>query len=102
VSLPGLFEAQAARSPEAVAVACGDRQLTYRELDGRASQLAPLPGQPGHRPRQIVAIAMARTELLIVALLGVLKAGAAYLPVDPGYPAQRIAFMLGDARPRWS
>ncbi|HXL94391.1 MAG TPA: amino acid adenylation domain-containing protein [Streptosporangiaceae bacterium] len=99
VSLPGLLEAQAARSPEAVAVACGDRQLTYRELDGQANQLARYLASQGTGPEQIVAIVMARTELLIVALLGVLKAGAAYLPVDPDYPAQRIAFMLGNARP---
>ena len=93
-TLPDLFEDQAARTPNAIAVTCAGRQLTYRELDDQANRLACYLANRGVCPEQIVAIALPRTELMIVALLGVLKAGGAFLPVDPYYPAERIAFML--------
>jgi len=99
VTLPRLFEAQAARTPDAIAVVCGERKLTFRQLDERASQLARLLAGRGTGPEDLVAIALARSELMIVAVLGVLKSGAACLPVDAGYPAERIAFLLADARP---
>ncbi len=98
-TLPALFEAQAARTPDAVAVTCGDRRLTYRELDEQANQLARLLLDRGAAPERLVAVSLPRTERILVALLGVLKSGAAYLPVDPAYPADRIALILDDAAP---
>ncbi|WP_281893155.1 non-ribosomal peptide synthetase [Phytohabitans aurantiacus] len=95
--LPALFAAQVARTPGAVAVTCGDRSLTYAELDIAANRLAHRLVADGAGPEQVVALAMPRTVELVVAILGVLKAGAAYLPVDPGYPAERIAFLCRDA-----
>ena len=98
-TLVDLFEAQVRRVPDAVAVVCGDVQLSYGGLDAAASRLAwELIGR-GVGPEQVVALAVPRSAQMVVALLAVLKAGAAYLPVDPGYPPARIAFMLGDAGP---
>ncbi|MFD7931841.1 amino acid adenylation domain-containing protein, partial [Streptomyces sp. NPDC059742] len=98
-ALPTLFEAQAARTPEAVAVVDGDRQLTYRELDARANRLAHLLTARGAGPERTVALALPRSADLVVALLAVVKTGAAYLPLDPDYPAERLAYMLADASP---
>ncbi|QKV97422.1 non-ribosomal peptide synthase/polyketide synthase [Streptomyces sp. NA02950] len=98
-TLPELFEAQAARRPSAPAVAHGDVRLTYGEVNRRANRLARLLIARGIGPEDLVALALPRTADLVVVLLAVLKAGAGYLPVDPGYPAQRIAFMLDDAAP---
>ncbi|MEU2340181.1 amino acid adenylation domain-containing protein, partial [Streptomyces sp. NPDC013172] len=98
-TLPELFAGQVARIPDAVAVVAGDERLTYAELDGRANRLARLLAGRGVGPESVVAVVMERSADLVVALLAVLKAGAAYLPVDPEYPAERIAFMLADARP---
>ncbi len=98
-TLPGLFEAAVARTPDAVAVACGDVAVSYRELDARASRLAGVLAAAGAGPESVVAVVMGRSAGLVTAVLGALKAGAAYLPVDPGYPAERIAFMLADAAP---
>src|SRR6202012_3201639 len=96
-TLPALFQAQAERTPDAVAVVFGDTELTYRQLDQRANQLAHHLIGLGVGPEQIAALAMPRSDLMIVALLAVLKAGGAYLPVDPDYPAGRIEMMLTDA-----
>jgi amino acid adenylation domain-containing protein len=98
-TLPALFEAQAARAPDAVAVVCGDTGLSYAELDRRANRLARLLVARGARPESLVAVVLERSAELVVVLLAVLKAGAAYLPVDPGYPAERVALMLADAAP---
>jgi amino acid adenylation domain-containing protein/non-ribosomal peptide synthase protein (TIGR01720 family) len=98
-TFPELFEAQAARVPGEIAVSCGDHRLTYAELDARASRLARYLVNLGACQERVVAIAIGRGELMVAALLAVLKAGAAYLPVDADYPAERIAFMLGDADP---
>ena len=98
-TLPQLFEAQAARTPDAIAVTCQDTALTYAQLNQQANQLARLLVARGAGPETVVAILMERSAGLITALLAVLKAGAAYLPLDGRYPAGRIAFMLADARP---
>ncbi|MFE2696740.1 non-ribosomal peptide synthetase [Streptomyces mirabilis] len=98
-TLPDVFAAQAARTPDAPALTAGAEHLTYRQLDERANRLARLLIEAGAGPERFVALALPRTADLIVALLAVLKSGAAYLPVDPGYPAERIAFLFEDVRP---
>ncbi|MFD9375440.1 amino acid adenylation domain-containing protein [Streptomyces sp. NPDC059999] len=97
--LPTLFRQTADRHPDAIAVQYGDHVLTYRALDSRSNRLARLLIAHGAGPERTVALALPRSTDLIVALWAVLKSGAAYLPVDAGYPADRIAHMLGDARP---
>ncbi|MFD3586804.1 non-ribosomal peptide synthase/polyketide synthase [Streptomyces sp. NPDC058683] len=99
VGLPELFEAQVTATPDAVALVCGEAELTYRQLNARANRFAHALIARGVGPEQVVAVALPRSVGSVVAVLGVLKAGAAYLPVDPAYPAARIAFMLDDARP---
>src|SRR5947209_14517401 len=90
-TIPDLFEAQARRSPDAVAVACGDVALTYAELDAAAGHLAGALRRHGAGPETVVAVIMGSSVSVVTALLGVLKAGAAYLPLDRAYPAERIA-----------
>ncbi|WP_282793259.1 non-ribosomal peptide synthase/polyketide synthase [Streptomyces sp. CC224B] len=97
--LPEVFREQAARTPDAVAVHCGAEHLTYRQLDERSNRLARLLAGAGAGPERFVAVALPRTADLVVALLAILKSGAAYLPVDPGYPAERLAFLFDDVRP---
>jgi amino acid adenylation domain-containing protein len=96
---PVLFETQVLATPEAVAVVFEDITLTYRELNKRANRLAHALIARGACPEQIVALALPRSPELVVCILAVLKAGAAYLPVDPVYPPARISFMLHDAQP---
>ncbi|MFJ1867448.1 amino acid adenylation domain-containing protein [Streptomyces sp. NPDC088097] len=100
VTVNGLVEAQAARTPDAVAVEAGGASLTYRELNARADRLARELAGHGVGPESVVAVSLPRTPALVVALLAVLKAGGAYLPVDPKYPSQRLAAILDEARPR--
>ncbi|WP_039803518.1 AMP-binding protein, partial [Nocardia araoensis] len=85
--------------PDAVAIRSGERSLTFGELHGRANRVARALIARGAGPESLVAVAVGRTEELPVALLGVLIAGAAYLPIDTGYPVQRLEFMLEDAAP---
>jgi amino acid adenylation domain-containing protein len=92
-----LFEAQVAKTPDAVAVQFECRSLTYRELNDRANQLAHYLHSFGVKPDGIVGVYMERSLDAIVGILGVLKAGAAYLPLDPIYAKERLAFMLEDA-----
>ena len=99
VSIPVLFAAQVARAPEAVAVTFEGRSLTYRELDEAANRLAHLLAGQGVGPGQCVALLFSRSAEAIVAILAVLKTGAAYLPIDPALPAARIEFMVADAAP---
>nr|WP_020552118.1 non-ribosomal peptide synthetase [Embleya scabrispora]MYS81904.1 non-ribosomal peptide synthetase [Streptomyces sp. SID5474] len=95
-----LVEEQAARRPEATAVVCADRSLTYGELNEWANRLARhLTGQ-GIGPDDTVAVVLPRTPELVVALLAVIKTGAAYVPIDPGYPSTRLAHILATAEPR--
>ncbi|MFJ4184418.1 amino acid adenylation domain-containing protein [Kitasatospora sp. NPDC089509] len=98
-TLPALFEAQAARTPGSVALACEGRELTYAELNAAANRLARRLVALGAGPERRVAIALPRSERFPVALLAVLKSGAAYVPVDPAYPAERISYLLADAAP---
>ncbi|HEX2313256.1 MAG TPA: amino acid adenylation domain-containing protein, partial [Thermomonospora sp.] len=98
VTWTGAFERQAARRPDAVAVVCEDERLTYAELNDRANRLARLLRARGVSAEDVVAVAMPRTADLVTALLGVMKAGAAYLPLDLDHPADRVAYMVEDAR----
>ncbi|MFI9360445.1 amino acid adenylation domain-containing protein [Kitasatospora sp. NPDC053057] len=98
-TIPALFAEQAARTPEAVAITAPDGVLTYRELDERSNRLAHLLVASGAGPESFVAVALPRGAELITAVLAVLKAGAAYLPLEPTHPADRIGYTLGDARP---
>ncbi|APH66019.1 non-ribosomal peptide synthetase [Bacillus sp. LR_5] len=97
--LPEQFEKQAALRPDAIAVVYEDQALSYTELNERANRLARMLINEGVGPEQFVALALPRSLEMAVGLLAVLKAGAAYLPLDPDYPADRIAFMLKDAQP---
>jgi amino acid adenylation domain-containing protein len=92
------FEAQVARTPEAVAVVFEQKRLTYRELNQRANQLAHYLKKLGVGPEVLVGIYMARSLEMVVGLLGILKAGGAYLPLEPTYPQERLAFMLEEAQ----
>ncbi|MET9562035.1 amino acid adenylation domain-containing protein [Streptomyces tauricus] len=98
-SVATLFEQQAARTPYAVAVAAGGESVTYAELDARANRLARALTGYGAGPERFVGVALPRSADLIVALLAVLKTGAAYVPFDPDYPAERIRFMIENSGP---
>jgi natural product biosynthesis luciferase-like monooxygenase protein len=93
-----LFEVQTERTPEAVAVIFENEQLTYRELNCRAEQLAHHLQKLGVKSDVLVGIYMERSLEMVVAILGILKAGGVYLPLDPAYPQERLNFMLADAR----
>ncbi|MCG7525850.1 amino acid adenylation domain-containing protein [Streptomyces sp. OfavH-34-F] len=99
-TVPALFAEWVRRTPDAPAVRDATTTLTYAELDARADALARRLADRGVGPEDRVAVALPRTHQLVVALLAVLKAGAAYLPLDPDYPAQRLSYMIEDARPR--
>ena len=99
VSIPVVFAAQVARTPEAVAISCGEDSWTYRELEEAANRLAHLLAGHGAGPGQCVALLFNRSAEAIIAILAVLKTGAAYLPIDPGLPAARMQFMIADAAP---
>ncbi len=94
------FEAQARRAPQATALAAGATTLTYGELNARAAQLAQALRARGLGPDAIVGVCVPRSPEAVIALLGLLKAGAAYLPLDPDYPAERLAYMLQDSGAR--
>ncbi|SCL14660.1 amino acid adenylation domain-containing protein [Micromonospora nigra] len=98
VPLTALLADQAGRTPDAVAVVSGVEELTYQELDARANQLARRLIGLGVGPEDVVALVLPGSVPFLVAALAVLKSGAAYLPVDPGYPQHRIQLMLDDAR----
>ena len=98
-TLPQLFEAQVERDPQAIALVFDEKSLTYQELNARANRLAHHLIGLGVGPESLVGIALERSIEMVVALLGVLKAGGAYLPLDPDYPQARLAHMLADASP---
>ncbi|UVL86330.1 amino acid adenylation domain-containing protein [Pseudomonas sp. B21-028] len=98
-NIHGLFEEQTSRTPDALAVLHGDQRLTYAELNERANQLAHYLRGQGVRPDSRVAICVERGVDMVVGLLAILKAGGGYVPLDPAYPADRIAYMLADSAP---
>jgi amino acid adenylation domain-containing protein len=98
-SLPQLFEAQAAQTPDATAVVSGEERVSYAALNARANRLAHVLIDQGVGPEVRVALAIPRSPDMVVALLAILKAGGAYLPLDLAYPPARIAHMIEDARP---
>jgi amino acid adenylation domain-containing protein len=93
-----LFEEQVERTPDAIAVVFEDQQITYRELNQRANQVAHYLRKLGVKPEVLVGICVERSIEMIVGLLGILKAGGAYVPLDPEYPEERIVFMLEDSK----
>ena len=99
VTIPAMFAEQVSRSPAAVALRCGDRSVTYQELDAAAKRLARLLISRGVGPGCYVALLMERSAEAIAAMLGVLKAGAGYVAIDPGLPDARMQFVLSDAAP---
>ncbi len=98
-TVPALFERQVARTPHDPAVISANGVLPYRELNGQANRIAHLLIERGIGPESLVALVLPRTAETVIAMLAVLKAGGAYLPVDPAYPAARIAHMIRDADP---
>jgi len=97
MGIHNLFEAQADRTPDAVAVVFGDRQATYRELNDQANRLARHLKGAGVEPGALVGICVERSIEMVTGLIGILKAGGAYMPIDPAYPVERLRFMLRDS-----
>ncbi|MEH0975348.1 AMP-binding protein, partial [Micromonospora sp. CPCC 205546] len=98
-TIPALFAQRAATAPDAVAVTLEGTSLTYRDLDARANRLAHHLRAHGVGPDTLVAVCLRRSPELIVALLAVLKAGGAYLPLDPAHPTERLGELLADGAP---
>jgi amino acid adenylation domain-containing protein len=96
---PQLFEAQAMQTPEAIAVVCGERSMSYRELDIASNRLAHELRKRGVEPASRVAVFLDRSPELIVALLAILKSGSAYIPLDPTYPTERLQYVFENSRP---
>src|SRR6185436_16432049 len=94
-----LVEAQVERTPEAIAVICGDEQLTYRELNQRSNRLAHYLRSLGVTPETRVGLLLERSLEMVIGVLAIMKSGGAYLPLDPAYPQQRLSFLLEDAQP---
>ena len=92
------FEAQAARTPQSIALVDGERQVTFQEIQRLASQLAHTLSREGAGPESLVALCLERSAGLVVAVLAILKTGGAYVPLDPSYPVERLAFLLEDSR----
>lgn len=99
-SLAELFENAARKSPDSIAVVCGAERLSYRELNAKADQLADHLRARKVQPEELVGLCVERSPNLVVGLLGILKAGAAYVPLDPTYPPERLRFMLEDSQLR--
>ena len=96
-----LFEEQAEKTPKHTAVVCGEKQLTYEQLNERANQLASVLREKGVTREKLVGIMVEPSLEMIVSVLSVLKAGGAYLPIDPAYPSDRIQYMLEDSQAQW-
>jgi amino acid adenylation domain-containing protein len=99
--LHGLFGARVRETPDAEAVVAGEERLTYRELNAKANRLAHALRQKGVQRNDIVGLAVERNADVAIGILAILKAGAAYLPLDPDYPQDRLAFIVGDAKARF-
>ncbi len=95
-----LFEEQARRAPDAIALVQGDIELSYGELNARANRLAHRLIGLGVKPEDRVGLCLARSPEMVIGLLAVLKAGGAYVPLDPSYPRERLGWLVGDADPR--
>src|SRR2546423_3822 len=93
-----LIERRTSETPDAIAVICRGEQLTYSELNAKGNQVAFWLRKLGAGPDKLVAMCLDRSLEMVICLLGILKSGAAYLPLDPAYPAERLAFMLEDAQ----
>src|SRR4029079_12433679 len=99
-ALHGLFEARVREAPEAEAVAAGGERLTYRQLNARANRLSHALRRKGVQCNDVVGLAVERNADIAIGILAILKAGAAYLPLDPDYPRDRLAFVVDDAKAR--
>ena len=97
ICLHQLFEAQVRQTPDAVAAVFQDEQITYRKLSQRANQLANYLIKSGVKPDTLIGIYVERSLDMLVGLLGILKAGAAYVPMDPSFPPERLSYMMEDA-----
>jgi len=97
-SIVQLFENQVARTPNAIALIWEEQQITYRELNEQANQLAHYLQNLGVGLETLVGICVERSPAMIIGILGILKAGGAYVPLDPAYPQERLAFMLEDSQ----
>ncbi len=96
-TIPGLFEEQVNQTPDAIALINGDEQLTYAQLNQTANQIAHYLRKKGVKSGDLVGLSMNRSFELVAGLLGILKLGAAYIPLDPAYPAERLKFMIEDS-----
>src|SRR5687767_11131311 len=99
-SLTQLFEDEVRRRPQAIALTLAGERLTYRELNDCATLLASRLLESGVAPGEMVGLCMDRSTNLVASILGILKAGAAYVPIDPNYPEDRVQFICGDANLR--
>ena len=99
LTFPHIFEAQVKRTPDAVAVVCGERSMSYCELDIASNRLAHELRSHGVKPGSRVAVVLDRSPELMVALMAVLKAGGAYIPLDPAYPTKRLQYVFENSRP---
>jgi amino acid adenylation domain-containing protein len=99
-TLPEMFEHQALRTPDAVAVVCGTESISYMALNQRANQLSSELRDRGVGVGDVVGLALTRSNQAILAILAVMKCGAAYLPLDPSYPTERLSFMVGQTKPK--
>ncbi|MGD1714169.1 non-ribosomal peptide synthetase [Dapis sp. BLCC M172] len=98
ISIHQLFESQVEKTPDAIAVIFGEEKLTYSELNNKANQLAHYLQKLGAKPETLVGICVERSLEMVVGLLGILKAGAAYVPLDSSYPSERLAYMISDSQ----
>ncbi|MED4721878.1 non-ribosomal peptide synthetase [Bacillus atrophaeus] len=96
-----LFEEQVLKTPDQIAVICNDQSLTYRELNKKANQLASVLQSKGVSKESIIGVMVDRSLEVIIGMMGILKAGGVYLPIDPHYPIERIEYMLQDSQAKW-
>src|SRR5207253_2961446 len=108
-TIHGLFERQARRVPDQTAIMDGELRLTYQELNERSNRIARFLRKSGVEPEALVGVCLERGADMAASVLGILKAGAAYVPLDPYYPRERLTFMLEDAgiklaitQPQWT